>query len=176
VREAFPLSADVSPLPDADIAGTMERLPYLNGVINETLRLFPTVPVTIRVSRVDTHLCDHPIPKGTEILISPWLINRSKELWGADAEVFRPERWIDDGRPNNMGGATSNYDYMTFLHGPRSCIGQNFAKAELRCLVAAMVRKFEWELNMDEKDIIPGGAITIKPTKGLHVKVKLAPE
>jgi cytochrome P450 len=110
---------------DDEIANIMERLPYLNAIINETLRLYPTVPVT--------------------------------------------------GKPNNMGGAASNYDYLTFLHGPRSCIGQGFAKAELRCMVAAMVRKFEWDLDMDQKDVIPGGAITIKPMKGLHVKLRVAP-
>jgi cytochrome P450 len=175
IRSALPLSQDMNS--DDEIANIMERLPYLNAIINETLRLYPTVPVTIRVARQDTHLVGHYVPKGTEIMISPWLINRSKHVWGEDAEQFRPERWIDQdtGKPNNMGGAASNYDYLTFLHGPRSCIGQGFAKAELRCMVAAMVRKFEWDLDMDQKDVIPGGAITIKPMKGLHVKLRVAP-
>jgi cytochrome P450 len=60
---------------------------------------------------------------------------------------------------------------MTFLHGPRSCIGQNFARAEMRCLLAPVVGAFEWELAMDPADVIPGGAVTIKPAKGLRLKL-----
>lgn len=162
---------------ELDISGILERLPYLNGVINETVRLYPSIPVTIRIAARDTFLAGQPIPKGTEILVSPWVINRSSALWGASAAEFRPERWIEkDGRPNNTGGASSNYEFLSFLHGPRACIGQNFAKAELRCLVAAMVARFEWQLDMDEKDVVPGGAITLAPVYGLHVMLKLLEE
>ncbi|KAI1209349.1 cytochrome P450 [Annulohypoxylon truncatum] len=157
-----------------DISGTLERLPFLNGVLNETLRLYPSIPVTIRVAARDTSLAGHSIPKGTEILISPWLINRSRTFWGPSAAEFEPERWIEkDGRPNNTGGATSNYEFLSFLHGPRACIGQTFARAELRCLLAALISRFEWKLDMDEKDVIAGGAITLAPVYGLHVMLKL---
>ncbi|KAI2465869.1 cytochrome P450 [Annulohypoxylon bovei var. microspora] len=157
-----------------DISNTLERLPFLNGVLNETLRLYPSIPVTIRVAARDTSLAGQTIPKGTEILVSPWLINRSPIFWGLSAGEFRPERWIEkDGRPNNTGGATSNYEFLSFLHGPRACIGQNFARAELRCLLAALISRFEWQLDMDEKDVIPGGAITLAPVHGLHVMLKL---
>ncbi|OTA93586.1 hypothetical protein M434DRAFT_395518 [Hypoxylon sp. CO27-5] len=173
VQEAL-ASAGKSAGGELDISSTLERLPFLNGVLNETLRLYPSIPVTIRVAARDTALAGQPIPKGTEILISPWLINRSPALWGPDAAEFQPERWIEkDGRPNNTGGANSNYEFLSFLHGPRACIGQNFAKAELRCLLAALVSRFEWQLDMDEKDVIPGGAITLAPVYGLHVMLKL---
>lgn len=86
-------SSSSSPAAD-DLAGTMERLPLLNGVISETLRLYTTVPVSIRAAVRDTLLAGHPVPRGTEVLVSPWVINRSRELWGTDADSFRPERWI----------------------------------------------------------------------------------
>ncbi|KAI0388110.1 cytochrome P450 [Hypomontagnella monticulosa] len=172
VREALkPTEASIDEL---DLSSVLERLPFLNGVINETLRLYPSIPVTIRVAARDTSLAGQPIPKGTEVLISPWLINRSHEFWGPSAAEFKPERWIEkDGRANNTGGATSNYEFMSFLHGPRACIGQNFARAELRCLLAALVARFEWQLDMDEKDVVPGGAITLSPVYGLHVRLQL---
>ncbi|KAI0152110.1 cytochrome P450 [Hypoxylon sp. NC0597] len=173
VQEAL-ASAGKSADGELDISSTLERLPFLNGVLNETLRLYPSIPVTIRVAARDTALAGQLIPKGTEILISPWLINRSPAFWGPNAAEFHPERWIEeDGRPNNTGGASSNYEFLSFLHGPRACIGQNFAKAELRCLLAALVARFEWQLDMDEKDVIPGGAITLAPVYGLHVTLKL---
>ncbi|KAK3949618.1 cytochrome P450 [Pseudoneurospora amorphoporcata] len=172
--------------PGQDIAGILEHLPYLNGVMNETLRLYPTVPMTVRTSICDTTVLGHPIKKGTEIMISPWIINRYTRNWGDNPTEFRPERWIDqDGthmaeagtkrptqKPNNTGGVMSNYAQMTFLHGPRSCIGQGFAKAELRCLLAAFVLAFEWELGMDEKDIMSDGVITIKPNNGMYLKLR----
>ncbi|KAI1379648.1 cytochrome P450 [Hypoxylon crocopeplum] len=174
VREALKSAGEVTTDDLSNISSILERLPFLNGVINETLRLYPSIPVTIRVAARDTSLAGQPIPKGTEILVSSWLINRSRKLWGSDAADFRPERWIEkDGRPNNTGGARSNYEFLSFLHGPRACIGQNFARAELRCLIAALVLRFEWCLDMDEKDVVPGGAITLAPVYGLHVMLKV---
>lgn len=159
VKEAFP----TNPVHDKelDIAAILERLPLLNGICNETLRLYPTVPITMRIAVRDTTLLESPIPRGTEIMVSPWAVNRQKELWGENASEFVPERWIEDGKPNNSGGADSNYSLLTFLHGPRSCIGQGFAKAELRCLVAAFIRVFSWELDMRQEDVTAAGVITI---------------
>ncbi|KAF2970987.1 hypothetical protein GQX73_g2546 [Xylaria multiplex] len=157
-----------------DLASTLERMPLLNGVINETLRLYPTVPLTIRQARCDTTLGNHRIPSGSSILVSPWMINRSPKFWGDDSTEFRPARWIsEDGKPNQTGGASSNYHFITFLHGPRSCIGQGFARAELRCLLAALLLSFKWELAMPEADVVARGAVTIKPANGMHIQLEL---
>ncbi|KAM0260544.1 hypothetical protein ACHAPA_010230 [Fusarium lateritium] len=156
-----------------DLAGILEQLPYLNGVMHETLRLYPTVPMTMRQAIRDTRIGDQFIPEGTDIIVSIWYINRSPVIWGADAAEFRPERWItSDGKPNQNGGASSNYNFLTFLHGPRSCIGQGFAKAEMRCLLATMVRSFEWTLAMDDGLVMPRGVITIKPENGMYLNLK----
>lgn len=169
VRNALPNDPALDP--SFDFSGVLEKLPLLNAVCSETLRLYPTVPITIRIAIRDSHLAGHPIPRGTEVVICPWAVNRNPEFWGPDADAFRPERWIDDGKPNNSGGADSNYCLMTFLHGPRSCIGQNFAKAELRCLLASFVTSFEWDLDMKVEEVIPAGVITIKPRDGLKVRL-----
>lgn len=106
-------------------ATTIDAMPLLNAVCNEVTRLYPTVPVTTRIVSRQTQLCGHVLPEGTNIYICPWATNRSKQFWGEDASEFKPERWINkDGSSNNTGGATSNYSNTTFLHGPRSCIGQ----------------------------------------------------
>jgi cytochrome P450 len=166
------LPPDVANMPAAELAGILEQLPYLNGIMHETLRLYPTVPLTMRQALRDTRIGDQFIPKGTDIIVSIWYINRSTEIWGADASEFKPERWVgDNGKPNQNGGASSNYDFMTFLHGPRSCIGQGFAKAEMRCLLAGMVRSFKWTLNMDDGLVLPRGVITIRPENGMYLKL-----
>ncbi|KAI0440570.1 cytochrome P450 [Xylaria telfairii] len=158
---------------DLRVGDRLEKLAVLNGVVHETLRLYPVIPVTSRVAVRDTMLGGVPIPKGTEVLVSPWVINHAVEAWGETAGDFDPARWIDaDGRPNTHGGARSMYDFATFLHGPRSCIGMQFAKAELRCLIAALVSRFEWELAMADEDVVPGGVISITPLKGLRLKLR----
>jgi cytochrome P450 len=169
IHHALPEDMDIK---SVDLASTLEPLPYLNGIMNETLRLYPTVPLTMRQAIRDTDLAGQAIPKGVTVVLSTWLMNRSPEVWGAEAGEFRPERWITSGKPNSNGGANSNYEFLTFLHGPRSCIGQGFAKAEMRCLLASMIRTFSWDLAMDESKILPRGAITIKPANGLLLKLK----
>lgn len=171
VRDRLPVDASLSET--MDIASELEQLPYLNGVINETFRLYPTVPLTMRDAIRDTRLGDQMIPKGTTIILSMWQMNRSPEVWGPDAGEFRPERWINEaGKPNSTGGASSNYEFLTFLHGPRSCIGQGFARAEMRCLTAATIASFSWELAMDDAKVLPRGVITIKPANGLYLRLK----
>jgi cytochrome P450 len=155
-----------------DLAGILEQLPYLNGIMHETLRLYPTVPLTMRQAICDSNLAGQPIPKGVVVVLSMWQMNRSPEVWGSEAAEFHPERWITDGKPNTNGGASSNYEFLTFLHGPRSCIGQGFAKAEMRCLLASMIRTFSWELAMDDTEVLPRGVITIKPANGLYLKLR----
>jgi len=158
----------------ADLASMLKQMPLLNGVIQETLRLYPTVPLTMREALRDCYIGDQLIPKGTEMIISIWQINRSPEVWGPDSAAFRPERWInaDDGKVNRHGGAKTNYDFLTFLQGPRSCIGQEFARAEMRCLLAMLVMNFTWDLAMDESKIVPRGVITIRPEHGMHLRMR----
>ncbi|KXJ85886.1 cytochrome P450 [Microdochium bolleyi] len=174
VQDAFPQGCGNVDPATVDIASILESLPLLNGIINETLRLYPTVPISMREAVRDTVVADQPVPKGARILLVPWAVNRSPLIWGDDATEFRPQRWInaDDGKPNMHGGAGSNYHFLTFLHGPRSCIGQGFARAELRCLLATVVGEFDWTLGMDEDKVVAGGVVTIKPANGMYVKLR----
>jgi cytochrome P450 len=73
---------------------------------------------------------------------------------------------------SGFGSGKSNYSFVTFLHGPRGCIGEKFARAELRALVAAFVGNFEIEVGEPGKRIKPGGTITSKPIGGLKVKLR----
>jgi cytochrome P450 len=160
-----------------DLAGTLESMPLLNGVCLETLRLYPTVPVSLRVASKPTSIGSLPVPTGTRAYIVPWAVNRSKKYWGPTSEEFVPQRWIDEktGRANNTGGAASNYNIMTFLHGPRSCIGKDFAKAEMKVLVAVFCGGFEIAMEDPEEVPIPYGALTVKPKNGMRLKLKPVP-
>jgi cytochrome P450 len=156
----------------------IDRLPYLNAVCNEVLRYFPPAPLTLRRAARDTTICGVHIPKNTQVMVVPWAINRSRALWGDDAEVFNPDRWMpasegDSKRPAG-GGAVSNYAFLTFLHGPRSCIGQAFAKSEFACLLATWVGRLSWELEnkeeMDESKLQIRGGVTARPANGMWIR------
>jgi cytochrome P450 len=179
VRERLP-SVDS----DVDITSLdIDRMPYLNAVCSEVLRYYAPVPLTMRDAAYDTTILGHSIPRGTRIVIVPWATHFDTELWGQDAGQFNPERWLPSGgesgsadRKAASGGASSNYAFLTFLHGPRSCIGSSFAKAEFACLLAAWIGRFEFTLanpeEMDEKKVEIRGGITARPAKGMHVKIK----
>ncbi|PVH73748.1 cytochrome P450 [Cadophora sp. DSE1049] len=149
----------------------IDHLPYLNAVCNEVLRIMPSVPLSIRVPSRDTTILGQPVPKGTHIVIAAWAVNASKEYWGEDALEFNPERWMTEGNAKS-GGVTNNFANLTFLHGPRSCIGKDFSKSELLCLVATWFGSFEVELESPglEKDMI--GWVTLRPGHGLPVRFK----
>jgi cytochrome P450 len=175
IREKLPSPSENEQVNAADI----DHMPYLNAVCNEVLRYFPPVPLTLRDAACDTVILGHKIPKGTRVMLIPWAIHKNEALWGPDAGVFNPDRWLpSENNPHSAnGGAASNYSYLTFLHGPRSCIGQGFAKAEFACLLAAWIGRFEFELNdereLDEKNVLIKGGVTAKPAKGLYVKTRV---
>ncbi len=172
LREEVRASLPDSRSPASSISSTdIDNLPYLNAVCNETLRVWAPIPVTFRVAEHDTSLVGHFIPKDTIIFISPWAVNTNKELWGEDAADFKPDRWMGPGNANT-GGAESNYSYLTFFHGPRSCIGQSFAKAEFACLVAAWVGTFETSFVKDDYVVEVKTSFTPRP-KDLMVKLKV---
>ncbi|CEO60574.1 hypothetical protein PMG11_05195 [Penicillium brasilianum] len=145
---------------------TIDNLPYLHAVCNEILRFHPSVPGTIRTAVKDTSLVGHAIPKGTTLIIAPEVLNHMEELWGPDADKFNPDRFMGPGKANT-GGANSNYAFLTFIHGPRSCIGQGFAKAELACLVAATVGRFHMELKYPDRPLELREGATVSPKDGV---------
>ncbi|KAI1843392.1 hypothetical protein JX265_006219 [Neoarthrinium moseri] len=154
----------------------IDHLSYLNAVCNEVLRYYSPVPLTVRVAAVDTTIMGHHVPKGTRIILVAAATNVDQEYWGPDAAEFNPDRWLPKHEADKAaasGGASSNYAFMTFIHGPRSCIGQSFAKAEFACLLAAWIGRFNFELHnkeeLDEKNMVIKGGVTARPAKGLHV-------
>ncbi|KAF4622816.1 hypothetical protein G7Y89_g14209 [Cudoniella acicularis] len=177
IREHLP-SLDT----DTDVTSQqIDHMPYLNAVCSEVLRYYPPVPLTPRITANDTTILGKRIPKGTRVMLVPYAVNRSRELWGPDADKFNPDRWMpSENNPQSAnGGAPSNYAFLTFLHGPRGCIGQGFAKSEFACLLAAWVGRFEFQINdvreLDEANMEIKGGVTARPAKGLYVKTKVVP-
>lgn len=182
VRHQEALRQELRSHPDCvSSAQALETMPYLNAVCEETLRLYPPVSLTSRKAIRDTNIAGVPVPKGMQIVLFPWAVNRNPKYWGgAAADQFVPERWLEKGedgqvRMNKHGGAESNYCQLTFLHGNRGCIGRDFAKAELRCIIASLFGTFKVSrLPGDDLVAEPAGSITIRPKGGLYVQLEQA--
>lgn len=174
IRSKIPSPNSGTPITASDI----DDCHYLQACVSEILRLWAPVALTLRIAAKDTSIAGEPIPKGTMIILSPWATNTSRHLWGADAMAFRPERWLNpDGKANAKGSAESNYSFLTFLHGPRSCIGQRFAVAEFACLLACWVGRFDTRFEKGSKLGEEGmpeikGGVTSKPKGGLWCKTE----
>lgn len=144
-------------------ADDLDRLPQLRNFCSEVLRLFPPVPLTLRVAATSTTISGNFVPKGTVVVIVPWALHRSKSLWGPDAAEFNPKRWEERGKAGAEQGESS-YAFQTFISGPRSCIGEKFSLLEFRALLAIIVGRFELEKLEGEMEI--RGGITAKPKEG----------
>jgi cytochrome P450 len=99
-------------------------------------------PITTRSGNVIHEL---PVPKGTRIIASIAAYNRNKELWGEDAHVFNPDRWLNGTAKEKKVTSIGVYsNLMTFLGGARSCIGWRFAVIEIQAFLTEIVGKFEF--------------------------------
>jgi len=154
----------------------LNELPYLDAVVRETMRVHAPVPSTIRIATkddiiplgtpyVDVHGQVHDnirVKEGDPIFIPILALNRSKALWGEDAFEFKPERW--EAIPEavqSIPGVWANM--MSFLGGPRSCIGYRFSIVEMKALVFTLVRAFEFELAVPADEIIKKATIVQRP-------------
>lgn len=125
---------------------------YLQHVLAETLRLYPSVPFNERQATRDTTLPrgggpDESAPiyirKNQPVCYSAYIMHRRKELWGDDADDFRPERWV---------GRKSGWEYLPFNGGPRVCLGQQFALTEAAYVVTRILQRFDMIRATDDCD------------------------
>ncbi|CAG2177895.1 unnamed protein product [Oppiella nova] len=118
---------------------TLGHLKYLNAVINETLRLAPSLTRFQRQCLQDYKLGNTGItvPKGTSIEIYTYALHRDPEYW-PNPNDFLPDRWFE---PTHHP-----YAYIPFGSGPRLCVGQRFAINEMRMCLAMLINRFEFTL------------------------------
>lgn len=124
------------------------------------MRLYPPAHTTSRLAVQDDRVMGVEIPKGTAVIISPWLMHRHRRYWSEpdrfDPENFTPERAAQ--RPR--------FVYLPFGAGPRICIGMAFAMAEAVLILATLARRFRFNLAPGAK-VEPVAKITLRPQPGL---------
>lgn len=116
IKSVFPNSGDFEVSYD-----DIQKLQYLDLVLNETLRLMPPIPLTLRKLTQDVQLSNGiKLPKGLQICISVFHTHRNREVWGSAAENFNPDNFL----PENIQ-SRHPYAFLPFLKGKRNCIGKN---------------------------------------------------
>lgn len=130
---------------------------YFTAVINEGMRLYPAAWMTDRVALKDDQFGDLSFPKGTVILSFFYGLHRNKEYW-TDESTFNPERFLAE---NAKEKKTKNF--FPFGAGPRLCIGNNFAMAEMSFFLYAFLKEFRISPTEQVPNMKP--LITLRPDK-----------
>jgi len=142
------LQAELDHALPSDGVPTFEQvrdLPYLDMVIKETLRIHSTssqglprlIPPGDGLDVGGKHF-----PQGVVLSVPAYTMHHSKEIWGSDADEYRPERWEKVTETQKMA-------FIPFSYGPRACVGRNVAEMELALIVSTVFRRYEFELYQD---------------------------
>uniref|UniRef100_A0A7S4R836 Cytochrome P450 n=1 Tax=Alexandrium monilatum TaxID=311494 RepID=A0A7S4R836_9DINO len=143
---------------------SLKELKYLSAVVDEGLRLHPSVPYDGKgCVRDDVLPGGIRIRAGTAVMFCPYAQGRCKELWGQDAEAFRPERWLE------MKSRPSDFAYSAFNAGPRICLGKSLAYLEMTAFLARLLDSFDLELQVKPEEIQYDTQLTLG-MKGLPIK------
>uniref|UniRef100_A0A182FZV0 Uncharacterized protein n=2 Tax=Anopheles albimanus TaxID=7167 RepID=A0A182FZV0_ANOAL len=140
---------------------------YLDLVIKETLRLYPSVPMFGRKMLDNNEINGKIFPKGSNVIILPFFMGRNPEFY-PDPDKFDPERF----NVETSAEKTNPYQYIPFSAGPRNCIGQKFAVAEIKSLTSKILRHYELLTPLEHHDETFIAELILRPEKGIFVRVK----
>jgi cytochrome P450 len=148
----------------------ISKLPFLQAVVKETLRLHPPAPLLL------PHKCDENVnisgfnvPKNAQVFVNVWAMRRDPTIW-ENPNLFMPERFLEC--DINYKGV--NFELIPFGVGKRICPGLSLAHRTMHLIVASLLRNFEWtladglkpeDMNMDEQF-----GITLKKLQSLRVQ------
>lgn len=147
LRSTFPENPDKLPLCFDLVQPT--TLPYTMAVFNETLRLYPPVPVELKECTAPTTFPDGTwLAKGSVVIWVIWALGRSKIIWGEDADEFKPERWLvpQNGTGSGILRTVGAFEFPVFNGGPRACLGKKMAELLAVYVIACLI----WEFNIEE--------------------------
>ncbi|MCJ1405290.1 hypothetical protein MMC11_008517 [Xylographa trunciseda] len=150
----------------------LKNCTYLQHCLNEVLRLYPLVPVNSRRAVRDTTLPRGGGPDGMskifvrkdqQVDYSVHVMHHRTSLWGADADEFKPERWV---------GRKPGWEYLPFNGGPRICLGQQFALTEASYITVRLLQRFD-AIESWDPDRVTKHNLRLTSCSGTGVKVRL---
>jgi cytochrome P450 len=143
-----------------------ERLPQTRAVIDEAARLYPPIAAISRVAIEADTLAGEAIPRGTLVVIAPYVLHRHRTLW-PDPDVFDPARFLDA----NHRSRIDRFSYLPFGAGPRTCVGSTFALQEATLVLATIIKTFVMRL-VPGHSVWPILRVTLRPAGGLPMTLR----
>ncbi|KAF9437246.1 hypothetical protein BGZ76_001484 [Entomortierella beljakovae] len=139
---------------------------YTEACFHETLRLYPSVPKNTKICVEDDVLPGGiKVNKGDRVGWSSYAMGRQTSIWGSDAMEFNPDRWLTNDKPHSS-------KFNAFHHGPRTCLGQQFATIEAISIVSMLFQKFTFELVNPDTEPAYLPSLTLPVENGLLIRVK----
>ena len=151
---------DAAPAMTAPTLAAMESLAYTHQVIDEALRLYPPGWLLSRRAIAADRLSGYPVPPGTDVLLSPYLLHRHPRYW-KEPDRFLPERFDAEHEADRP-----RFAYMPFAAGPRHCIGETFALYEMLMHLYKVARRYRLVLVPTE----PPGPLELEAQINLRTK------
>ncbi|KAL6216662.1 hypothetical protein ACLB2K_009883 [Fragaria x ananassa] len=151
---------------EADLA----NLPYLHGIMNETLRMYPADPLLVpHESSQECTLGGYHVPRGTMLLVNIWAMHHDPKLW-EQPEQFKPERFLTS--KNEANG----FKLLPFGTGRRGCPGEGLATRIIGLALGSLIQCFEWERSSDEMvNMSEGAGLTMPKAQALLAKCRPRP-
>eukprot|EP01018_Ginkgo_biloba_P004286 Gb_28075 [translate_table: standard] len=162
-QEAITVCGHSDPTPES-----LPKLKIIGMIIHETLRLYPPASGIIRQAFKDLQIGENMvIPKGVNVIVDILAIHRDPELWGSDANEFRPERFKD-----GIAKASNHpLAFIPFSSGPRVCIGQNFAMLEAKVVMSIILKTYKFSVSSSYRHA-PVSFVTLNPQHGIPIMIE----
>jgi cytochrome P450 len=146
-------------------ASDASALQYVDHVVTETLRLYPTAWAITREALRDSVIGGHPVRKGTTVVIVPWVIHRDPRFF-VDPLAFQPARWA-----NGVAERLPRFAYLPFGGGQRVCIGSGFAQLEATLLLASIAQRYRLEVIEGVRGLEPWPVVTLRTRRDVPMRL-----
>ena len=143
----------------------LPRLRFTRAVIEETLRLFPPVPIQARVAAQARQIAGRDVPAGAVVMLVPWLLHRHRTWW-SEPDSFIPDRFMP-----GAAGLPNRYAYVPFSIGPRICTGAAFGLTEAVLCLATLAQQFRLRLR-DGFAVMPVCRLSLRPGDRLPMRLE----
>ena len=158
------VAAEAHALSTCDFS-VMSKLPITRDVFRETLRLYPPVPMMVREASCPEQFRDRDIPKGSQLVLSPWHLHRHERLWD-EPDAFDPGRWHTEN-----GKTCQRNAFVPFSAGARVCPGAGFAMVEGPLILARLLRDVEVVPTPDRAPV-PVAHLTVRAKDGIWLNLR----
>jgi len=158
------VQAEIDRADSRELTTWPDKLVVTRAVVEEAMRLYPPAPVISRTAIAADVLGGVKVPKGSTIIVSPYIVHRHKTLW-SEPDYFRPERFMPGFRER-----IPEFAYLPFGAGPRICIGQRFSQLEAIVVLATLLRSLRFTMPKSRL-AFPVHRVTLRPVPAINMSV-----